>query len=157
MIRRAQPPDLNNLQTLFADTLRTICIADYTPAQIEVWASSIQNTSRWLDKIDRQYFLVYVEHQQILGFGSLESGHYIDMFYIHNQYQRKGIGKQIYLELEAEAHRIQQDQIPLTLSAHVSYTALPFFSSMGFLMEHENMVRMGEYELVNYLMKKQLS
>ncbi|MDZ4710584.1 MAG: GNAT family N-acetyltransferase [Saprospiraceae bacterium] len=157
MIRQAHPGDLNSMQELFVDTIRSICSADYTPTQIEAWTSSIHNTSRWLEKINHQYFLVYADYHQILGFGSLELGQYIDMFYIHKQHQRRGIGKQIYHAIEVEALRFQHGQNPVTLSAHVSLTALPFFSGIGFKIEHENTVRIGGVELINYLMKKQLN
>ncbi len=157
MIRRAQAGDLKIIQELFVDTVISICSADYTPEQIKAWTSSVHNTSRWLDKINRQYFLVYTDHQQILGFGSLENGNYIDMFYTHILYQGQGIGKQLYQALETKALDVQPNQLPLTLSAHVSLTALSFFSRRGFKVEQENTVRIDGTELINYLMKKKLS
>lgn len=156
MLRHAQPGDLTRIQELFYETVKTICHTDYTPDQIEAWASSIHNTSKWLNKIKNQYFLVYLESDQILGFGSLNLGNYIDVFYVHSQHQRKGIGKQIYQALETEALRVQTGPNPRTLTAHVSLTALPFFSFMGFIIEQENTVRIGAVELINYLMKKEL-
>lgn len=157
MIRRAQAGDLKNIQELFVDTIMSICSVDYTPEQIIAWTSSVHNTSRWLDKINQQYFLVYTDHQQILGFGSLENGTYIDMFYTHNLHQGRGIGKQLYQALETKALDVLPNQFPLILSAHVSLTALSFFSGRGFKVEQEHTVRIDGIELINYLMNKTLN
>lgn len=157
MIRRAHAGDLKNIQELFVDTVKSIGITDYTPEQIKAWTSSVHNTSRWLDKINHQYFLVCTDHHQLLGFGSLENGTYIDLFYTHSLHQGRGIGKQLYQALETKALDWQENQFPVTLTAHVSVTAIPFFYRRGFKVERENTVSIEGIELINYLMKKTLN
>lgn len=78
MIRRANASDLDDLLTLFANTIRFINSRDYNPQQIEAWLSSIHDRDRWLDKIKNQFFILYQEEGLVLGFASLDQGRYIE-------------------------------------------------------------------------------
>jgi len=78
------------------------------------------------------------------------------LFYTHYQYQGQGIGKHLYAAIEAEARACQKDQNPADLYAQVSLTAMPFFTSRGFIIEYENKVSIDKVELINYRMKKDL-
>lgn len=155
MICRAHASDLDDLLTLFANTIRFINSKDYNLQQIEAWLSSIQDKARWLDKIKNQYFILYREDGQLLGFASLDQGRYIDLLFVHHKRQGEGIAGRLLKELETEALRLP-DQ-PLVLSTHASKTALPFFRSKGFVVESENEVDLRGVVLKNYRMTKVLN
>ena len=155
MIRRASASDLDDLLTLFANTIRFINSRDYNPPQIEAWLSSIHNRDRWLDKIKNQNFILFQEEGQVLGFASLDHGKYIDLLFVHHKRQGEGIAGQLLKELETEALRYPGQ--PLVLSTHASLTALPFFQRQGFIVEHENEVNLRGVLLNNYTMSKVIS
>jgi putative acetyltransferase len=144
--------DYKEIQQLFVETVTEICSKDYTPNQIEVWASSVKNTQRWLDIFTQQYVLVADVGGKIVGFGTLENDNYLDLLYVHKDFQRRGIANLLYYELEKEARK----QNKTSLTADVSKTAKPFFESKGFttIKEQNNLIQ--GVEIINYKMLKNL-
>ena len=144
--------DLEELRELFAETIITTCAADYNPQQLHAWASSSRNTERWQKLITNQYVRVARINNQITGFGSLDGGTHIDMLFVHNSFQRRGIAGWLLTELEHKAKRLNA----LFLTADVSKTARLFFEKQGFnTLAEQKPVRNG-VELVNYKMRKDL-
>ncbi len=153
MIRKGQIEDLTELQQLFVDTIKNICKTDYNSEQINVWASSIENSQRWQDIVTKQFLIVAQDNGKIIGFCSLDNGNYIDLLYVHKDYQRQGIAHKLYADIEKEATR--QDQTKLT--SDVSKTARPFFESIGFKVVSEQTVIRQSVELTNFKMTKELT
>ena len=151
-IRYGQPSDLNELQQLFVDTIKTVCKADYNDQQINVWTSSIDNKQRWLDIIENQLLLVAQEKDKVVGFCSLDNYNYIDLFYVHKDKQGQGVARQLYQDIESEAIKNGQKQ----LISDVSITARPFFEKVGFTVLSKQTVIRQEVELTNYKMTKDL-
>lgn len=148
--RRAVPKDLEAVQKLFVETIKSTCKNDYSPAQIAVWTSSVQNKERWLGIMRDQHFLVAEIENTIVGFGSLENGNYLDFLYVHKDYLRRGVANYLYQELLAESQRLGFDR----LTSDVSKTARPFFETKGFRVVKENkMVKQG-VEISNYHMEQ---
>jgi putative acetyltransferase len=151
-IRNAILDDLPEMQTLFVDTITAICKHDYTPEQIAVWIVAIENTEKWADKIKHQYFLIAEFDNKIVGYASLENNDYIDLLYIHKDFQRQGIANVLFNEIEKEALK-QNTQI---LKSDVSITVRPFFESKGFVVnETQKNYRKG-VEIINFQMSKLL-
>lgn len=147
--RRAVPKDLEAVQKLFVETIKSTCKNDYSPAQISVWTSSVQNKERWLGIMRDQHFLVAEIENTIVGFGSLENGNYLDFLYVHKDYLRRGVANYLYQELLAESQQQGFDR----LTSDVSKTARPFFETKGFIVVKENkMVKQG-VEISNYHME----
>lgn len=151
-IRKAQLSDLNEMQQLFVDTINSICAKDYTSEQINVWTSSVENTSRWLDTFTNQFLLVAEKNGKIVGYGSLENNCYIDFLYVHKDFQRQGIANRLYTELENEAKKYEVT----CLTSDVSKTARPFFEIKGFNVFSEQKKNIGGVEIINYKMEKPL-
>lgn len=151
-IRQAQLTDLAEMQQLFVDTIKTICAADYDSKQIEVWASGVDHTKRWMDILEQQTVFVAQYSDRIVGFATLGNGTYIDMFYVHKDHQRQGIAQRLMNEVMNEAKRSGQ----MLLTSDVSITAKAFFEKNGFSQQREQInIRQG-VELINYHMKKYL-
>lgn len=152
-IRNGTLKDVAEMQDLFVKTVKNICCDDYTPEQIKVWISGIENTQRWISIVDSQALLVAEEASKIIGFISLESGNYIDMLYIHTDYQRKGIAFRLFSEMEniAKQNNIKE------LYSNVSITAKPFFEKLGFVVIREQQVILKSIPLTNYKMIKTLT
>jgi len=152
IIRKGQPEDLTELQQLFTDTIKNICKTDYNSKQIDAWASGIENKQRWHNILTNQFVLVAQNNENITGFCTLDNGHYIDLLYVHKDYQRQGIADRLYADIEKEAKRQGQKE----LTSNVSKTAKPFFERIGFKVQKEQNVNVKGVELTNYKMTKMI-
>jgi putative acetyltransferase len=151
-IRPALLGDLTEMQTLFVETIETVCKKDYSPEQIKVWTSSIEHTNRWTDRLQKQYFLIAHVENKIVGYSSLQDNDYLDILYVHKDFQRQGIADRLYHEIEKEVIK----RGSTILSSDVSITAKPFFEKKGFkaILEQKNII--NGVEIVNYKMTKDL-
>lgn len=152
-LRNGKLEDLTELQQLFVDTVKAICRNDYNAEQIKVWTSGVENIERWERILKTQYVLVAEKENKIVGFATLENGNYIDLFYVHKDFERKGIAKKLYKKIEAETRRQQQTK----LTSDVSKTAKPFFKHIGFEEIKEQKIIRKDVELINFKMIKELS
>ncbi|PWN60683.1 GNAT family N-acetyltransferase [Chryseobacterium oncorhynchi] len=151
-IRNGNKNDLNEMLLLFRETISSICKNDYTHDQLEVWKSGAENKERWEKVIGGQFILVAVYNHQIVGFCTLEKGDYIDLLFVHKDYQHQGIASQLYHLIEKEA--VRQNKKHLT--ADVSKTAKSFFERVGFEVIREQTVNVKGIDLTNYKMEKKL-
>lgn len=151
-IRKGTIDDKNELQQLFVNTIKEICKNDYNQHQIEVWTSGIENTDRWEAIFKNQIVFVSIQNDQITGFSTLENGNYVDLFYVHKDFQKQGIAKALYDVIESEA--INQNQ--KVISADVSITAKDFFLKMGFDVLNEQNVLVKNINFLNFKMQKQI-
>lgn len=150
-IRPGNIRDLTEMQKLYVDTITTICKDDYSQEQIKAWTSSIENTQRWTDILTSQFILITELDDKIVGYISLYNNNYIDLLFVHKDYQRQGIADKLYVEIEKEAIK----QKGTFLSADVSKTARPFFEKKGFItIKEQTNIRQG-VEIINYKMTKQ--
>lgn len=153
LLRKATLNDLSEIQQLFVETIQAVCSKDYSEKQIEVWTSSVKNLERWQNMIQNQYFLVAIEKNKIVGFGSLENENYVDVLYVHKDFQRQGIAHVLLEALEKEAF----SKGSIRLSSDVSITAKPFFEAKGFrVIEKQEVIRQNTI-LINFKMLKHLS
>ncbi len=151
-IRTATEADLKQIQTLFKETIETSCTADYSPEQIQVWASSADNNDRWIGKIRNQFFIIILDTQKIIGFASLENHSLVDMLYVHKDYQRQAVASQLFEALLTEAKRGEATE----LTSNVSITAKAFFEKNGFETISERKNKIGKVVIINFSMRKGL-
>jgi putative acetyltransferase len=149
-IRKGIPDDLPEMKQVFTETITTVCCADYTPAQIAVWVAGAEDSDRWQEIMAHQVVRILDDGGKMAGFATLARGSYIDLFYIHKDYQRQGLARRLFAEIEQTA--ISMDQLRLT--SDVSITARPFFERMGFVVLKEQKVMRQGVELTNFRMEK---
>ncbi|MDR3026242.1 GNAT family N-acetyltransferase [Chryseobacterium sp.] len=152
-IRKGISKDLPEMLELFTSTIDEVCQKDYKPQQIEAWKSGAENKERWINVISSQHVLIAENGNQIVGFCTLDKGNYIDLLFVHKDYQQKGIAAMLYHEIEKEALEHDTKQI----TADVSKTARPFFEKMGFHVIKEQIVHVRGIALTNYKMTKKFS
>ena len=151
-IRKGNLNDLEAMQQLFKDTIEVICKKDYNAEQRKAWQSGAENEERWMNVIRDQYVLIAECEHQIAGFCTLDQSNYIDLLFVHKDYQQKGIASMLYNEIEKEALLHHSEQ----LTAEVSKTARPFFEKVGFNIIQEQTVDVKGIALTNYKMAKDL-
>ena len=129
LIRRAVENDLPAITDLFRKTIQTINSKDYTKEQVKVWSAGADNTKRWSESIEKQYFILAEIVSVVVGFGSITTDGYLDFMYVHKDYQRVGIARALLSEIEKKA----VEQKNAEIFSHVSKTAKGFFEKMGYV------------------------
>ncbi len=150
LIRRYKSKDIENLARLFYNTVHTVNIRDYSLEQVNVWASGNVDTKKWDDNYTETYTIVAEIDNDIVGFGNIDIDGYLDMLYVHKDYQNQGIATEIVNNLEAYAKENRVEAI----TTFASITALPFFEKRGYKKVKENTVKIDGVRMINYYMEK---
>ncbi|CAK7019189.1 MAG: 2,3,4,5-tetrahydropyridine-2,6-dicarboxylate N-acetyltransferase [Parabacteroides sp.] len=151
--REATLDDISELKEMYKATLRTVNRADYTPEEIEDWASCGDDISHLTDLITNLYFIVALNNNnEIIGFSSIRKDGYLHAMFVHKDYQRKGVAG--FLLSKVEKYAIEHHMEVIT--SEVSITAKPFFERKGYSVEKEQKRRANKLCLTNYWMKKVL-
>lgn len=154
-IRRFRETDIDQIITLFYETVHTINKRDYTQEQLDAWASRAEIKSRtesWLKALSDNMTYVAEMENRIVGFADMSRQGYLDRLFVHKDYQGQGIASALVETLESEAGKWFIDE----LNTDASITAKPFFEKSGFsVVQSQTVIRNGT-ELKNYKMKKTL-
>ena len=147
LIRQFQASDLNEILNLFYQTVHTINLKDYSKEQLDAWASHDIDIERWQKSLTKNYALVAIINDKIVGFGDIDDSGYLDHLYVHKDYQGKKIATLILAELEKKVK-------PCKITTHASITAKPFFEKRGYRLVKEQQTERQGGLLVNYVMIK---
>lgn len=150
--REATVSDLGDILRLFKQTILNTCHKHYTPTQLRVWTASVQDAAKWLHRIENDYFLVAEIDDRIVGMCSLQNGEYVDIMFVHHEFQRQGIAKQLMEAIISRAEVIGSKHI----YTDASITAKPFFNQFNFKALRANQNIIGDQILINYRMEKGL-
>lgn len=152
-LRTYQPDDALELLALFRDTIRRVNAHDYSPNQINAWASGDINPVAWTGEFVGRFVVVAEEAGRPIGFAELEPDGHIDRVYVSADHQRLGIGQQLLAAILTEARRIGLPRLFL----EASITARPFFETQGFTVLTPQTVTCRGADFVNYRMEQILS
>ena len=150
-IRALKESDIKACVELFHETVHTVNAKDYSPEQLNVWAPKeiSHKDNRWQTLLDN-IALIAENDDQIVGFGDMTHGGYLDRLYVHKDYQRQGIALAIVSKLEAQAKMNGVKEI----TTEASITAKPYFESAGYFVVNEQQKDVQGVKLTNYIMKK---
>ncbi|HWA06479.1 MAG TPA: GNAT family N-acetyltransferase [Ignavibacteria bacterium] len=151
-LRTAVFEDIPAIVEMYRATVHTVNAADYTPAQLKVWADGAVNYPRWEKAIKDQYFILAEIDGKLAGFSSIAKDGYLDFMYVSRDHQRCGVARTLLNEIERKAWEQKNPEI----YSHVSKTARGFFLKMGY--EHRKDIRdvyKGEL-FINALMMKRI-
>ena len=127
-VRPYQSSDAAVLSPLYEDSVRGLGARDYSPAQIEAWAS-LTPSSDDLDHrmADGRTRLVAVA-EDIVGFIDVEPDGHIDLLYVAPAAAGRGVARVLLETAEALAPLSGANR----LYAEASETARPVFERLGF-------------------------
>ena len=151
-IRKYKPGEEAELWRLYFHTIRNVNLRDYTWEQVRAWAPEHYDEANWRARMQGIDPYVCICDNQVVGYADLQPSGYIDHFFVHHQWQGRGVGKRLMQTIEAEALRRNLSH----LSADVSITARPFFESRGFAVVATQRVDLGAATLTNFKMTKAL-
>ena len=84
----------------------------------------------------------------IVGFGNIDESGYIDMFYVHKDYQGIGVGTKLLEVLETSVNTPKY-------TTYSSITALIFFINNKYQIIKEQLIIKNNVSLLNYKMTKE--
>ena len=152
IVRSYKKSDAPILAKIYCDTIHNVNIYDYTTEQLNAWApyNLLEDQSTWQKKLDKTKPFVAEINNVVVGFAeySSSSNGYIDCFYVHHEYQRRGIGSALMraiLSVQNSNNRI---------FAEVSITAKKFFMSQGFKVVKKQKVTVRGVKLANFIMER---
>lgn len=146
IIRPYTSSDCKPLADLFYATVHAVNAQDYTPAQLDAWASGQVDLAQWDRSFLAHHTLVALEDGRIVGFGDMDNTGYLDRLFVHRDYQRRGVASALCAALE--------QAVPGEIRTAASITAKPFFRGRGYRVVREQQVARGGVLLTNYWMIK---
>ena len=139
-IRLFHEQDAEQIALLFHETVREINVFDYSLNQVKAWAPDNIHFRDWAKACFERFTYIADDEGMIAGFGELELSGHINCFYCHKNYQRRGVGRKIYLAIEAKADELGIER----LYTEASITAKPFFWAWGSRSLGNNRWNVGE-------------
>lgn len=144
-IRRYKDEDCGELAKLFYETVHTVNAEDYTRDQLFVWAEDCEKLKVRRNDLLTQNTFIAEQNGIIVGFGSIDASGYLDLLFVHKDFQRQGIATALCAELEKGFSVIK---------TYASVTAKPFFANRGYsVIKSREVVRSG-IKLKNFEMIK---
>ncbi len=153
-IRGFKSTDAAILAEIFHNAVHVIGGKDYTQSQIDAWSPAPVSANAFHARVSdtRSVFVAVDDNDKPLGFIELECDGHIDCFYCHPSFAGTGVGKALYVQLEAAA--LNADLTHLYTEA--SEAALRFFLKVGFTLIKRQVFTYNGVEIHNYLMEKSL-
>lgn len=146
-LRDYRPADCGALAALFYETVHTVNKKDYTPEQLDAWATGTVDLAAWNTSLSAHKTVVAWSGGEIVGFGDMDERGYLDRLYVHRGFQGRGIATAVCDELERAVGCGGY-------SVHASITARPFFEKRGYrTVARQEVFRRG-VALINYKMEK---
>lgn len=95
IIRKYVSTDCKQVADLFYETVHSVNAKDYTIEQLDAWADGSLDLEKWDKSFIENYTLVAVEDNCIVGFGDIDRTGYLDMLFVHKDFQGQGIASAI--------------------------------------------------------------
>lgn len=151
IVRRAKLADAQALGEIFYRAVHAIDSAFYSSEQKAAWAPHTEkdNSERWLQRLKQKITYVAQADRRVVGFIELEPGGHIDCFYLLPEFQHKGIGRRLFLQVKADAINLGLSH----LSVDASKVAEPLFAKQGFKVIKENVIEKAGQRLENKTMR----
>ena len=146
MLRKYQSSDCKEIAELFYHTVHTVNAKDYTPEQLDVWATGQVDLNQWDQSFQAHYTMVAVENGILVGFGDIDSTGYLDRLYVHADYQGRGIATALCDQLE--------QMVSARITTHASFTGKNNKKKRGYQVIREQQVERQGVTLKNFVMEK---
>lgn len=138
---------LDEIIDLFILSVRSTCSKDYSEEQILAWIFEVDK-NRCNSTFNTNYTLVAFDENKIIGFSDISKSGYLNMLYVHPEYQHKGVATLLCDKLEKHVNT-------KVITVEASITAKSFFLKRGYEVIKEQTVVRHDVELNNYRMKKE--
>ena len=151
-VKPYSPLYANEICDLFHSTIHAIDTDIYSKAEQEAWCPTPPDYQMWLKRLDNTQPWMAIFGSRLAGFIELKDDGYIDCFYVHPDFQKRGIARKLYDHILDLAHQKKLSQ----LSVDASKVAMPIFKKWGFIIKQANKISRENQVLINYHMYKPL-
>ena len=152
-IRKFKPGEEIELWHLFHDSVHHISTDFYTSEQLLAWSPKQIDADKWRARIRNISPFVVEREKKLIGYADVQANGFVDHFFVHSQWQRRGVGNLLMQIITEVARQNAVDH----LFSDVSIAAKPFFERWGFVVEKEQQVRIQREVLKNYRMLRKLT
>jgi putative acetyltransferase len=152
-LRPFLPADAPLLAEIFRASVEELTADDYSEAQREAWASTVDDEAAFGERLGKQLTLVGTMEGSPVGFASLKAPDVIDLLYVHPAASEHGVATMLIDALE----KLATARGAARLTADVSDSALEFFRKRGFVPQTRNSRPLGDEWLANTTMEKKLA
>lgn len=144
-IRKYKDDDCELVSKLFYETVHSVNAKDYSAKQLTAWANSPERLQISRNDLLNQNTLIAEIDGVIVGFGSIDKSGYLDLLFVHKDYQNMGVATALCNELEKG--------FPV-INTFASITAKPFFENRGYTVIKQQEVKRFGVKLKNFKMQK---
>lgn len=152
-VRPYDGAESETLLNIFTRSVREIASRDYSPAQIAAWAPETCDLQAFAARLAAKSTFIAEAEGCAAGFCDLEDDGHIDLFFVHPDFQGRGVGWALMAHIQSRARSMGLSR----LYAEVSITARPFFERSGFQVLAEQTVEVRGQTFRNYRMEKRVS
>ena len=140
-IRAYRPDDCAALAKLFYETVHSVNAADYSPEQLDAWATGSVNEAGWNASFLNHTTRIAEIDGEIVGFADMDENGYLD-------HQREGVARALAdaLERAVDAEKY---------TTHASITARGFFERRGWRVVRAQQVIRHGVALTNFVMERE--
>ena len=151
-LRKYQASDYREAYELFYNTVHSVNLRDYSQQQVDAWAPQDIDIESWGAPRLQHYAIVAEEDGILIGFGDIDDTGYLDMLYVHKDYQGMGVATMMLDDLEKHA----RDNSVAAVTTHASITLKPALEKRGYAVVKEQTVERNGQMLANFCMVKKL-
>ncbi|MCR8980865.1 GNAT family N-acetyltransferase [Brevibacillus laterosporus] len=154
-IRGFQVADINQIISLFYDTVHFVNARDYSLEQLNAWAPKNEKAIKlvnWKNSLRNNITYIAEINDKIVGFSDMTYHGHLDRLYTHKDFQGQGIATTLVNMIESEANRLGISEI----HTEASITAKPFFERQGYQIIESQIVERSGITLINFKMTKRL-
>lgn len=150
--RQATIGDKYSITELFRTTIQRVNVNHYSPQEIAAWSAGSESHDRWIDRINNHHFILSHDRDTLTGMASIDHLGYLDIIYVHHQYQGLGLASELLHQMETRCRALGHEEI----TSDVSITAKPFFLHKGFEIVRPQLVLCRGVVLRNYAVRKEV-
>ena len=141
------------LAAIFAASVLELTGDDYSEAQQEAWAATVDDEDALGKRLAGQLTLIATLQNSPIGFASLKGADHIDMLYVHPSVAGQGVASMLCDALE----KLASGRGTKSLIVDASDTAQDFFRKRGYVAQQRNTVTVNGEWLANTTMQKTLA
>lgn len=146
--------DAEAMSRVYRRSVRRLGARDYTPEQVEAWASRGPDAARFRQKIGdgRQGWVAVNSEGRVCGFVDLEADGHVDFLYVDPEHAGQGVAGRLLAEVERAARSAGLTR----LYVEASETARPVFQRHGYIASKRREFEIGQVAIHNYAMERTL-
>ncbi|AXT53006.1 GNAT family N-acetyltransferase [Aquimarina sp. BL5] len=127
-ISRATDSDLPLMQRLFYQTVTIYGSKIFTKEEVKIFSRLALDKKHWIQKFTEDFVYNAKLNGEVVGSFSLSKDGVIEYIFVHQNYQGRGIAKELYKTLE----NVAEDANIEVLTTRINISTRDFFKKNGF-------------------------